>query len=222
MNWPRGKMYKEICKMYVDLIKTKYSCTVVFDGYASGPSTKDNTHLRRSKGNIGNRVKEAPAMKINAKKDDILLHKSNKQDFIDLLAVELEKEGIATLKAEADADALIAKTAISMSSSVNTVVIAEDTDVLFLLCYYHSDECTNKLIMRSDRKGNKTMCGISQLTRDLGQDICQNILFIHAFLGRDTTSRPFGNGKASILRMLNSSETLQHAASIFNSVTSSK
>ena len=48
--WPRGKTYQEICTIYAEYIKKKYgeNITTVFDGY-SVPSTKDVTHMRRTK-----------------------------------------------------------------------------------------------------------------------------------------------------------------------------
>ena len=131
--------------MYVEYVQKKYtSCTIVFDGYRSGPSTKDNAHLRRSKGKTGKRVKIGPSKVMNGKKDDILiflLHKENKHEFIEMLASSFNEKDIECIQAEADADVLISKTAIRHARSKSTTVIAEDTDVLFLLCQYWDEDC---------------------------------------------------------------------------------
>ncbi len=56
--------------MYIDHVLHKYGtgATVIFDGYTGEPSTKDTTHLRRSKGQIGKTVKFTGNMILNANK----------------------------------------------------------------------------------------------------------------------------------------------------------
>ncbi|VDI69503.1 Hypothetical predicted protein [Mytilus galloprovincialis] len=50
--WKSGLTFGEICKRYVDSVKCNgtNSVVVVFDGYVSGPDTKDAMHLKRTKG----------------------------------------------------------------------------------------------------------------------------------------------------------------------------
>ena len=56
--WKRGMKYSEIFKLYTEYIRKKYnSAIVVFDGYKSGPSTKDMAHLRRTGGCSGTEIK---------------------------------------------------------------------------------------------------------------------------------------------------------------------
>ncbi|KAG0716794.1 hypothetical protein GWK47_008822 [Chionoecetes opilio] len=53
LPWSRNVTFGSICQRYVDYVHEKYrDPTVVFDGYEAGPSTKDNTHKRRSRGMI--------------------------------------------------------------------------------------------------------------------------------------------------------------------------
>jgi hypothetical protein len=56
--WKYGSTFGEICQKYVDSVKLHGSESVilVFDGYVSGPDTKDATHLRRTKGIFGTKV----------------------------------------------------------------------------------------------------------------------------------------------------------------------
>ena len=51
LAWPRGATYNQLMEMYISFIN--HTCKrgiVVFDGYNSGPSTKDVAHLRRTNG----------------------------------------------------------------------------------------------------------------------------------------------------------------------------
>ena len=46
--WPNGITYSKIFSLYVQYVKRKYGkAIVVFEGYQSGPSTKDYAHQRR-------------------------------------------------------------------------------------------------------------------------------------------------------------------------------
>jgi len=57
LPWVKGATFEAICESYVDYISKRYdNAVVVSDGYPDGPSTKDITHLRRSKGMIGPEV----------------------------------------------------------------------------------------------------------------------------------------------------------------------
>merc|ERR1712035_252132 len=52
--WKKDSNYEDICDHYVNHVKQHYkNATVVFDGCARGCSTKDVTHQRRTKGNVG-------------------------------------------------------------------------------------------------------------------------------------------------------------------------
>jgi hypothetical protein len=55
--WPRGATFGKIIDMYAEYVRNRYSnAIVVFDGYGNGPSTKDHTHQRRTKGIVGTKV----------------------------------------------------------------------------------------------------------------------------------------------------------------------
>ena len=51
----------------------------------------------------------------------------------------------------------------------------------------------------------------------LGSFICKHILFIHARLGCDSTSRVFGLGKGALLKKIRSNAHLQQYANVFSS-----
>lgn len=111
--WQRGSTNDQLCDMYVEYKSKKYDkCTIVFDGYEGSASTKDNVHLRRTGGQMGSEVNVAGDLVMNTKKDRFLASNKNKQNFIHLLSGRLKMAGVATLRAEADADLLIVQSAI--------------------------------------------------------------------------------------------------------------
>ena len=49
LPWPPGATFNCLCHLYTDNVTKNYSnSVVVFDGYETGPSAKDNMHLRKS------------------------------------------------------------------------------------------------------------------------------------------------------------------------------
>ena len=93
LPWQRGSTYASIVNSYVRHVMQKFDRPViVFDGYISGPSTKDITHLRRCKGKSPTDVHITPEMVLHTKRDAFLANPKNKQRFIDLLSSELHKK----------------------------------------------------------------------------------------------------------------------------------
>ena len=78
------------------------------------------------------------------KKDVFLANKTNKQRFLTMLSENLDRAGCQTINAVGDADLLITQTAIR-SQTRDVVVIADDTDILILLCFY-ADMTTKKVL----------------------------------------------------------------------------
>ncbi|WAR07159.1 hypothetical protein MAR_017117 [Mya arenaria] len=146
---------------------------------------------------------------MNSKKHNFLLNISNKQNFIDMLAVKLEGAGVNVTKAVGDADFDIVMTAVNYSKSINTVVVGEDTDLLLLLCYYFEDYDF------SMKAGKKKSTNIKVVKEHLGIDVCKHILFIHAILGCDAVSKPSGLGKTASLKLFNKSMEFQEYAQQF-------
>ena len=58
-----------------------------------------------------------------------------------MLSEVLEDIRCQVTHATGDADLLIAQTAVSVAADNMTVVVADDNDVLILLCYNYRDEC---------------------------------------------------------------------------------
>ena len=217
--WKRGCTFESIIDSCVCFVNNRYpQAVVVFDAYMSGPFTKDMTHLRRSKGVNGNAVHFTPNMVLRSTKEQFLANAENKQRFIFALGVSLEK--ICTvIHAKADADLQIVLTAIESANFKSTAVVGEDTDLLVLLAH-HSNEKAHNMYFFSDKPGKSNrIWHVKQLIAVLG-DFPYLLLFLHALTGSDTTSRPFGIGKAAALRKLRNCPELQHLAQVFLQVQS--
>ena len=114
--WIRGRTFESICHTYVRHILKHYGTrvTVVFDGY-HGPSTKDTTHLHRSKGRKSSLFKVSLKDKLTVQKEIFLLNQHNKQGFLNILGQELTRASITVKLAIGDADLLIVHTALDIA-----------------------------------------------------------------------------------------------------------
>jgi hypothetical protein len=133
--WNKGATFGQICQMYLDYLTKRYTHPIVFDGYSSGPSTKDHTHSRRTKGTESTKIEFRKNTPFKSKKENFLCNNENKQAFINMLSEFLVSNGIRTEHAEADADVIIAKTGIVLAENYPTIIIGEDTDVLVILLF---------------------------------------------------------------------------------------
>ena len=218
ISWKRGASYASIIDSYVAYVKRKYTkAFIVFDGYTAGPSPKDMTHQRRVGLSSGTTVKFEENMLLTIRKETFLANKENKQRFINMLAAKLKAEGCDVYHADADADLLIVQKGIEASVEEETAVIGEDTDLLILLIY-HANKESKKVYFYSESKQNArgtNVWDIKLCKELLGKDICNNILFLHAILGCDTTSSLYGIGKGLSLKIFQQNKHLQRQAAVF-------
>ena len=148
-----------------------------------------------------------PETILTVKKEVFLNNSKSKESFISLLSGYLENAGCQCEHAEADADSLIVNTAIGVCSEHETVVIAEDTDILVLLCHHAVSDQSKGIYMKQEAKASTAKVAkegkfwdIHALQALLGVDLCKHLPFLHALLGCDTTSRLFGVGKVVSLK----------------------
>jgi hypothetical protein len=220
--WNCGSTYDEICQQYTSYVRSHYGKSViVFDGYLNGPSTKDITHERRTLMYVGATVQVSGSMVFQGKKTEFLSNHKNKQKFIDLLGDHLKTDGCHVEHACGDADLLIVQTVISAAQThidKSTVVIADDIDVLILLCW-HTKSTTPSIYFRPEpRQDNKksTRCwNVHEMRTALAPRVTDNILFLHALLGCDTTSSLYGIGKKMGLKLICSNEVFLRQAKVF-------
>ena len=119
---------------------------------------------------------------------------------------------------KADADLRIVKTAIEAAANEDTVLVGEDTYFLVLLSYYAKD-LTSKQYLRPKPKAKikKTKTWDICATRlGLGDAVCNNILFLHAILECDTTSKFYGIGKGASLKVFKNDPVFGKCAAFFD------
>ncbi|KAK7111484.1 hypothetical protein V1264_011106 [Littorina saxatilis] len=214
--WRKLETFGNICKMYADYINRRYrNPVIVFDGYDSGPTTKDTAHLRRSSGAVGPVVMFTKDTVLTSRKDHFLSNARNKQAFIFMLGSALEYDGCRVLHAQADADTLIVKTAMKSAAENKTTVIGEDTDLLVLLVY-HVRLTDQPVFLRSDKQSSKRrVWHIQWLKQALGHTVCQLLPFVHAINGCDTTSKLYRIGKSEPLKKIKTDSIFNEQGRIF-------
>ena len=195
--WEKKVLIKMILLKYQTFVKYNYGeCLVVFDGYDKS-STKDMTHVRRRKGNIGVEVSFDENTILMTSKDLFLSNTKNKAKFIKLLGKALQSDGCEVYHARGDADLLICKKAIEKSTERTVSLVGDDTDLLVLLLH-HARSIENDIIITPHKNSKKSRnWSIVNAISQLPSHISENILFIHALLGTDTTSRIQGMGSAA-------------------------
>ena len=217
--WRAKATYGDVLKQYISYIQSRYSKSiVVFDGYMAGPSTKDHEHQRRNKGNkaCGDFV-IAENMDAHPSQHLFLSNEKNKTAFISLLTKCLSEEGYKVIQAKEDADTLIVSTAIEYAKSgFHVTVVAEDTDVLVMLLYFWNTDMGN-IVVKHERKGKgvEKKIDIGKVARSLDKTVLDNLLFIHAWGGCDTTSAAHGKGKLNIIKFIQQSEDVENACKVF-------
>jgi hypothetical protein len=218
--WNKGATFGQICQMYLDYLTKRYAHpVVVFDGYSLGPSSKDHTHSRRTKGIEGTKIEFRKNTPFKSKKENFLCNNENKQAFINMLSEFLVSNGIRTEHAEADADVMIANTGIALAENYPTIIIGEDTDVLVLLLFHSSTNTT--LHYKSDQSNRRAntlkVWDISKTKKLLGDQLCHVLPVIHAITGCDTTSRLFGIGKGLVLKkVMGNQDLIEIAGKVFD------
>jgi hypothetical protein len=221
--WTRGSTYYYICRLYTEYVTRKYGeAIVVFDGY-EGTSTKDMTHQRRAGGRTGATVTFDEDMPVTMKKDEFLANNTNKQQFINMLSGHLQKKNCQTYHAPGDADLLIVQKAVESATTTNTVLIGDDTDLLILLIYHTNLESHDLFFQPEPKKSTKNprVWNIKALKQQLGPSVCTHILFMHAIIGCDTTSRLYGIGKGAALNKFITSYDFREQATVFGTPSAS-
>ena len=215
LQWKRGETYGSIAQSYAEFTTRRYQrATVVFDGYLGGPTIKDNTHQRRGK-NVHAVISFTEETVFDGKKDEFLSRDTNKQKMIDLISETLRGKGCEVINAPGDADVPIEKAAVLSAVSHSTTLIGEDTDLLVLLLHY-AQQANKDLYFRSDKANADKVYHINELKMVMGEELCSQLLFIHAYTGCDTTSRIFGVGKKSVFhKLVKGDATLKDCANYF-------
>jgi len=160
VRWVKNSSFHDVMVCYSSYVAKHFGSTarIVFDGYVTGPTTKDHEHSRRA----SKKASVAPNIQIEANtivtldQDIFLTNTNNKQQFIDLLALHLRNSMFKTKQSPGDADTDIAAVALDIvQQGINVVVCAEDTDILALLLY-HWQPPMAQVIFKSDGKAKSS------------------------------------------------------------------
>ena len=196
----KNSTYDAISDHYVDFVNKNYpNAIVIFDGYESGPSTKDMTHQRRSVQVMSPVINFTGNMALSFSKDKFLSNNTNKQNIINLIGKKLQITGCNAVFSQEDAA---------------VTVVGEDTDLLILLLYYYSKQSDFQLLFQSDKHAKTKDVikhNINFYSNMLGPDLCRALLFLHSFTGCDTTPGFYGKS-TSFKLFLNSPRLLQLAS----------
>ena len=217
VRWAKNAIYKDVAKQYVRYVRAKYgqSC-IVFDGYQQGPSIKDHEHQRRI-GKTCAEIQLKESLEAHNSQQAFLSNESNKSQFISLLTKYLKEDGQIVHNSTGDADTLIVKRALEFAINQDEVnVVADDTDVLILLIYHWQSNMADIYFHSEVKKSQKKslVLKICDIICKVGQVITDNILFLHAWSGCDTTSATFGHGKTTLLKKIKESGELQQISSL--------
>ena len=217
IKWEKQMTYAAISSLYINYVEKHYGshCIVVFDSYPEIPSTKDQTHAKRSK-KVGPEIKISPTAPLTVSKEIFLSNLKNKQNIINFIATCLEQNHIEVRSADDDADVLIATTAVECSEKQETVLVGDDTD-LFVLLWHYLPEADNNVIMQTRSRN----WDIKQLKQHSG-NINDMILFIHAFFGCDTVSQLHGIAKDKVFKNDRLKPPCLKASKVFYSIESTK
>lgn len=224
LPWVKGETYSTIFEKYFKYIVKHFpGAIIVFDGYDNGPSTKDVTHIRKSK-IVGKEVEFSECMQLTTSKEEFLSNVKNKSLFLKMLGDFLKKRHISCVTADGDADGLIVKTAIQQSNSSDTVLVGDDTDLLILLLHDATVSGHQLCFFNQGKRGSAGKWWDIKLIREiLGVETCRSILFVHAILGCDTTSRLNRIGKSVALKkVISNHEGFLQVVNVFMQPSASK
>lgn len=218
--WQSKETFTGILSKYVDYVKKYYNklgTTIVFDGYpddASMKSTKTAERLRRKTKLSAANVAFDETMTATMSKEHFLSNDNNKRRLISMLRGKLESEGFLVKVAVEDADRLIVTTAIDIAqTSESVVIVGEDTDLIILLTAL-APSSPHIVLMRPGKGASKNTL-YSPNKFKFSDAAKNNILFLHAFSGCDTTSAFFRQVKMKFVNTLEKSKYLQDAVEIF-------
>ena len=178
---------------------------ILFDKYdQEAPSAKDHERIRRGKAKEVRLTANTPL----PCREAILHNSKNKNLLINILCgyklphnIQLVgQQDCVVTHAEADIT-LCSYMLKAVEDGAETIrILSDDTDVFVLLVYWTSRMQVSAKIEMEKWKGN--ILDINETVRRLGPRKCSQLLGVHALSGCDTVSYPFGKGKLSALKVL--------------------
>ena len=213
--WQCPATFSQICSQYTSFVKQKYgNANVVFDGYET-QSTKDEEHFRRGRTQSSRDIAVENHIQVPISQQEFMGNPKNKMGLIKLLSTHLEAAGCKVHQAEADADRLVATTAIDIGDSgQESVLVGEDTDLLVLLIALAKPQTDIKMMVPADKTHPPKIFNIKRIQSEMG-DMTGSLLFLHAITGCDTTSAVYRKGKRVPYKKLKENPAIRQKMQIF-------
>ena len=137
--WDKNITFRGIINKYLSYVGSRYiQCTVVFDGYCGGLSTKDHEHFRR---NLKSSVSLDMAVQLDSSigettQKSFLANPRNNESLFDLLSYALSSNKHNVVRSPGDADTVIVSNVLDFACLGHEVeLIGADTDLLIMLIY---------------------------------------------------------------------------------------
>ena len=139
---------------------------------------------------------------------------------IKALALKLRVKGHVVVECEDDADRTIAMKGIEVARErKSATVVADNTSILVMLVHIWDQTMGNLFLRHETKKSIKEdleIISIKNVASSLPSHVKENLLFIHACGGCDTTSVLFGQGKIVVLKLVGSNgDFARHLYSVF-------
>lgn len=212
--WKKNESFSTICSKYAASFKRFTKPLIVFQQFSSEPTIMDQHLLRQNKGVRGLDVVFTGDMVLTTKKESFLTNKCNKKRFIDMLTNTLVKDGCNVICESGNADAIMAKAAVSSADTQKTAVISDNIELLLLLCHFYNNSCNNELMFIYNST-KKTIWNIHTIRNELGDSMSRHLLFLYAINGSKITSHLFGIGQGVPLKKYKKNQQLAAFAEVF-------
>ena len=115
--WDKNITFREIINKYLSYVGSRYiQCSVVFDGYCGGLSTKDHEHFRR---NLKSSVSLDMAVQLDnsigeTTQKPFLANHRNKKSLINLLSYALSSNNHNVVRPLGDADTVVVSNVLTL------------------------------------------------------------------------------------------------------------
>lgn len=130
-----------------------------------------------------------------------------------MLKQKMEQAAIEVKQAEEDADVLIVNTAISLAATFkNVFVVGEDIDLLVLLTALSPPQSNIYLLKPGRGKTAERQYSTNSFKYKKASN---NIIFLHAFSGCDTTSSLFNKGKMKLCSLVEKNAQLDAIIGVY-------
>ena len=217
--WELREKFSSILNKYVEYVKKYFGArpSMIFDGYPDEPtekSTKSAERLRRRNKYVAANVEFDETMFLTNSKEKFLSNEGNKKRFIAMLIQKLSDENIPVEQATEDADTtIVSKAIVGACHSDCVIVVGEDIDLLVILTALAPD--SDRLFLMKPGKGKSETVFYSPAHFKMSKHVKDNILFLHAFSGCDSTSAIFRQGKMKFVKLLDKDAEVQKAVEVF-------